>query len=143
MRRNMRLTCVLAVAMAWSGLACDSQADTQARRRYVLVHGAWMGAWAWDDVAAGLRAANADVAAVELPAHGADTTGLEGATLDAYVAKVRAAVDAAGGPVILVGHSLGGVVVTATAELAAPSIAKLVYLGAYYRRTARACSISR
>ena len=98
---------------------------------YVLVHGAWMGAWAWDDVAAGLRAGGATVEAVELPGHGADTTPLSGATMDAYVAKVGAAVDAAGKPVILVGHSMAGMVITQVAELKADSIAKLVYLAAY------------
>lgn len=98
---------------------------------FVLVHGAWMGAWAWDDVAAAMRAKGASVTTVELPAHGADMTGVSGATLDAYVAKVRGAVEGAGEPVVLVGHSMGGVVITQLAESVPDKIADLVYLAAY------------
>jgi pimeloyl-ACP methyl ester carboxylesterase len=98
---------------------------------YVLVHGAFMGAWAWDDVAAGLRAKGATVVAEDLPAHGADTTPVSGATLDAYVAKVVGAIDLAGSNVVLVGHSMGGVVVTQAAEQRPDKIARLVYVAAY------------
>jgi pimeloyl-ACP methyl ester carboxylesterase len=98
---------------------------------FVLVHGAWMGAWSWEDVADRLRAQNAKVEVVELPAHGADTTPVSDATLDAYVAKVSAAVDAAAEPVVLVGHSMAGVVITQTGENKPDQIDKLVYLAAY------------
>jgi pimeloyl-ACP methyl ester carboxylesterase len=102
---------------------------------YVLVHGAWQGAWAWDEVAAGLRAIGAkDVIAVELPAHGADETPVADATLDAYVAAVERAIDAAHAPVVLIGHSLGGVVITQAAERRPKRIAKLVYVAAFVPR---------
>ena len=106
-------------------------AKTMNTNTYVLVHGAWMGAWAWDEVATGLRAKGATVVAVELPAHGKDTTPLQGANLDAYVSKVGGAVDAAGKPVVLVGHSMAGMVITQVAELKADKIKALVYLAAY------------
>ena len=99
---------------------------------YVLVHGAWMGAWAWDDVATGLRAEGATVVAVELPAHGKDATPLRGANLDAYVDRVGSAVDAADKPVVLVGHSMAGMVITQVAELKPDKIRSLVYLAAYF-----------
>ena len=102
-----------------------------APKSYVLVHGAWMGAWCWNEVAQQLRADGEIVTTVELPAHGDDHTALADATLDAYVAKVSAAVDTSATPVILVGHSLGGVVVTAVAEHEPSKIAKLVYVGAF------------
>lgn len=98
---------------------------------FVLVHGAWMGAWCWDEVGAGLKAKGATVTTVELPAHGADMTPLAGATLDAYVAKVGDAVTAATGPVYLVGHSLAGVVITNVAEKLPAKITGLVYLAAF------------
>ena len=124
------LALVLMVAVPVIG-GCDSSSGTAAKKSYVLVHGAWMGAWCWDDVAAGLRGGGDTVATVELPAHGADQTPVSEATLDAYVAKVAAVIDAAPQPVILVGHSLGGVVVTAVAETAGAKIDRLVYVGAY------------
>jgi pimeloyl-ACP methyl ester carboxylesterase len=95
---------------------------------FVLVHGAFMAAWGWNSVVAGLQAQGAKVTVVELPAHGADTTPLSGATLDTYVAKVGSAIDATGDSVVLVGHSMGGVVITSVAEKMPSKIAKLVYL---------------
>jgi pimeloyl-ACP methyl ester carboxylesterase len=125
----------LAVAVILSTLVgCDSEPMSALQRSYLLVHGAWMGAWCWDDVARGLRARGATVATVELPAHGSDHTPLPEATLDAYIAKVRAAVDAAPNPVILVGHSMGGMVITGVGEVDGAKIAKIVYLGAYLPR---------
>ncbi len=102
-----------------------------ARPTFVLVHGAWSGAWVWADVIAGLRAGGAEAVAVELPAHGADTTPIAGATLDAYEQKVSAAVAQAAPPVVLVAHSMAGVVATQAAERGPDRIAKLVYLAAY------------
>jgi pimeloyl-ACP methyl ester carboxylesterase len=98
---------------------------------FVLVSGAFMGAWGWSSVAAGLRAQGAKVTVVELPAHGADTTPLGGATLDAYVVKVGSAIDATGDSVVLVGHSMAGMVITSVAEQMPDKIAKLVYLAAF------------
>jgi pimeloyl-ACP methyl ester carboxylesterase len=98
---------------------------------YVLVHGAWMGAWVWDGVAQGLRSAGATVQVLELPAHGSDEAPLSAATLATYVAKVRAAIESAHGKVILVGHSMAGMVVTQAAEDLAERIDKVVYLAAY------------
>lgn len=132
MKRLTLVPLVLAALSAPLGCNDDAQdSNTTTQRSYVLVHGAWMGAWCWNDVAAGLRAKGATVATVELPAHGADQTPLPEATLDAYAAKVRAAVEASATPVVLVGHSMGGVVVTAVAETSGAKIAKVVYLGAY------------
>ena len=111
--------------------AVDGAPAPTTRASYVLVHGAWMGAWSWDAVAAGLRARGATVTVVELPAHGADESPRTSATLDAYVNKVDAAIDASAMPVILVGHSMGGVVITQAAETRPDKIAHLVYLTAF------------
>jgi len=120
----------LALTVTAAGCGNDDK-DVTAQRSYLLVHGAWMGAWCWDVVAAGLRSHGSTVTTVELPAHGGDQTPLPEATLDAYVATVRAALATAPQPVILVGHSMGGMVVTGVAELDGPKLAKVVYLGAY------------
>jgi pimeloyl-ACP methyl ester carboxylesterase len=100
-------------------------------KSYLLVHGAWMGAWVWDTVAAGLRKRGATVKVIELPAHGSDKTPLAGANLATYVAKVDAAIDASQGKLVLVGHSMAGMIITQAAEDRPERIDQLVYLAAY------------
>ena len=106
-------------------------AEPPAATSFVLVHGAWMGAWSWDAVAAELRARGAAVTAVELPGHGDDDTPAPEATLDAYVATVASAVDASAAPPVLVGHSMAGMVISAVAEQHPEQLRGLVYLAAY------------
>src|SRR4051812_40203852 len=48
---------------------------------YVLVHGAWLGAWSWDKVARQLEQAGGKVIIPELPGHGDDQTPVPGASL--------------------------------------------------------------
>lgn len=98
--------------------------------RVVLVHGAWHGAWCWDAVVEGLRAEGITADAVDLPGHGDDTMPLTDLYGDA--ARVTAALDALAtvedDPVLLVGHSYGGAVITEAGVH--PSVAHLVYLAA-------------
>lgn len=92
----------------------------------VLVHGAWHGAWSWSALQAALDARGVAHVAVELPSVGDDPAcDLRG---DAEV--LRSAVRDVDGPVLLVGHSYGGMVVTEAA--AGPEqVAGLVYLTAF------------
>jgi pimeloyl-ACP methyl ester carboxylesterase len=92
---------------------------------YVLVPGAWCGPWAWDELTPHL---DGTVVAVDLPSAGTDPSIL--GDLSADVAAVRAAVDAADGPVILCGHSYGGMPITELADH--PAIAHAVYLTAFF-----------
>ncbi|GEL21250.1 hypothetical protein PSU4_02040 [Pseudonocardia sulfidoxydans NBRC 16205] len=91
----------------------------------VLVHGAWHGAWAWDSLRTELP--DVETIAVDLPSSGPDPASL--GTLDDDVAVVRAAVAAAGRPVVVVGHSYGGVPITEGLD-GADGVARLVYLTA-------------
>ncbi|MGD9989241.1 alpha/beta hydrolase [Pseudonocardia sp.] len=91
----------------------------------VLVHGAWHGAWAWDSLRTELP--DVETIAVDLPSSGPDPTSL--GTLDDDVAVVRAAVAAAGRPVVVVGHSYGGVPITEGLQ-DTDGVARLVYLTA-------------
>ncbi|MFQ5426022.1 MAG: alpha/beta hydrolase [Gaiellales bacterium] len=94
----------------------------------VLVHGSWHGAWVWDSVAERLREAGHQVIAPELPSVGSDATQLGDMYADA--AAVRAAIDACGGPVVVCGHSYGGVPVTEAAA-GRDDVTHLVYLAAF------------
>jgi pimeloyl-ACP methyl ester carboxylesterase len=97
---------------------------------FVLVHGAWHGAWAWYKTKTQLEAMGHVVSVVELPSHGIDKTQPETVTLDDYTNRVVEAIDEAGEPVILVGHSLAGIVISGAAEARPDSVEKLVYLAA-------------
>ena len=98
---------------------------------FVLVHGAWHGGWCWYRIAARLEAAGHTVFAPDMPGHGTDRTPIEDVTMDAIVAKIGGCIDAAKEPVILVGHSYGGAVITQTAERYAAKISRLVYVAAF------------
>jgi pimeloyl-ACP methyl ester carboxylesterase len=102
--------------------------------RYVLVHGAWHNAWCWEGVAGDLRAAGHEVDAIDLPGHGADATPHGEVTLDAYADRIVDAIGPDGDPVVLVGHSMGGIAITQAAERAADRLSRLVYVTAFLPR---------
>lgn len=97
---------------------------------YVLVHGAWADESAWGFVRNDL-AKNANVVAVNLPAHGADNTYGVGVGLKNYVKTVSDAINKINGKVVLVGHSMGGMVISQVAENLPNKIDKLVYVSAF------------
>jgi pimeloyl-ACP methyl ester carboxylesterase len=94
----------------------------------VLVHGAWHGAWAWDELRKRLDDEGIATVAVDLPSIGPDPDVLTDMYADA--ATAREAIDAVDGPVVVVGHSYGGVVITEAAAGAA-NVTHLVYLTAF------------
>jgi pimeloyl-ACP methyl ester carboxylesterase len=99
--------------------------------RFVLVHGAWHGAWSWDGIAEDLRAAGHEVDALDLPGHGEDATPHEEITLDSYVARVVEHLGEDGDPVVLVAHSMGGIPVTQALEVRPDRVAKAVYVTSF------------
>ena len=100
-------------------------------KNYVLVHGAWQAPYVWDAVKASLINEGNNVTVVELPGHGNDKTVPSTLTLNTYRDKVTEAISKINGKVILVGHSLGGMVISAVAEQNPSKIEKLVYIAAY------------
>jgi len=94
----------------------------------VLVHGAWGGSWCWERVVPLLEERGLDTVAVDLPSVGAAPDYDGGLEADADVA--RAALDSRPGPHVLVGHSYGGMVITA-AGAGRTDIARLVYVCAF------------
>ncbi len=100
-------------------------------KNYVLVHGAWQAPYVWDAVKASLIKEGNNVTVIELPGHGSDQTVPSTLTLDIYRDKVMDAILKIDGKVILVGHSLGGMIISSVAEQIPSKIEKLVYIAAY------------
>jgi pimeloyl-ACP methyl ester carboxylesterase len=98
---------------------------------YVLVHGAWMSAWGWHKIVPLLEAAGHKVITPELPGHGTDKTPADKASLQAYTDTVVKVLDPQNEPVILVGHSMAGTVISQVAEARPDKVKTLVYLTAY------------
>lgn len=103
-----------------------------ADKTFILVHGAWYGGWCWYKVAPFLEAKGYPVMAIDLTGYGNDTTPAATVTLDDYVKKVAEAAYSAKGKVVLVGHSMGGAVISQAGEVLGPEkVEKLVYLDAF------------
>lgn len=94
----------------------------------VLVHGAWFGPWCWDAVQEHLNAAGVPTATVALSSVEGHTATLGG--LDDDAAAISAVLDAIAGPVVLVGHSYGGIPVTQVAA-ARDEVVHVVYVTAF------------
>ncbi len=105
--------------------------EPTARRRdgkhFVLIHGAWHGAWCWYKIVAGLEEAGQRATALDLPSGGIDGTPPSTVTLQAQATFL----DSLSQPVVLVGHSAGGPVISMVAEARPQQVEKLVYLTAY------------
>ena len=98
--------------------------------RMVLVHGAFSGAWCWEPVVPGLKAVGHTVETFDLPGQGGDRTPVADVSLDRY-AQRTCEVLAGGEPAVLVGHSMGGMVVTQAASRTPGHVKALIYLAAF------------
>ncbi|MBF9221290.1 alpha/beta fold hydrolase [Hymenobacter ruricola] len=131
--KTFRLATLLVAVLLCALAACSDQkpAPEIPPTTFVLVHGAWQAPYVWQPVQQRLEQQHHKVIVVELPGHGSDLTPPQALTLNAYRDKVVAAIRAQPNNVVLVGHSLGGMVVTAVAESIPARITKLVYVGAF------------
>jgi pimeloyl-ACP methyl ester carboxylesterase len=94
----------------------------------ILVPGFWLGAWAWDEVAAALRADGHDVTALTLPGLESVDADRSSITLSDHVDAICGAVTAAGRPVVLAMHSAAGVPGYAVSDRIPEQIAAMVYV---------------
>jgi pimeloyl-ACP methyl ester carboxylesterase len=99
--------------------------------RFVLVHGAFCGAWIWKPLLERLERASHSVEAFDLPGSGNDNTPVSEVTLEACAARLCAVVAGHSEPAIVVGHSMGGIIATQGAALCPRRIAALVYVTAF------------
>ena len=94
----------------------------------VLVPGFWLGAWAWDEVAAALRADGHDVTALTLPGLESADADRSAITMSDHVDAICEAVEAAGAPVVLAVHSGAGAPGYAVTDRIPEQIAAMVYV---------------
>jgi pimeloyl-ACP methyl ester carboxylesterase len=99
---------------------------------FVLVHGAWGGAWIWRRVIGPLRAAGHEVHAVTLTGDG-ERAHLRRPeiSLQTHIDDVLGLIDAEElTDIVLVGHSYGGMVITGAADALGARVRQLVYVDA-------------
>jgi pimeloyl-ACP methyl ester carboxylesterase len=99
-------------------------------KNYILVHGAWGGAWEFDDVVNLLTKTGNKATAVDLPGHGKNQVPLAEITMQAYVNTLLNVIKKQDERVILVGHSLAGAVIARVSELAPELIERLIFVAA-------------
>ena len=94
----------------------------------ILVPGFWLGAWAWDEVAAALRADGHEVTAITLPGLESKEADRSNVTFNDHVDAICDAVIAAGRPVVLALHSATGFSGYAATDRIPDKVAAVVYV---------------
>jgi pimeloyl-ACP methyl ester carboxylesterase len=111
---------VLAMGVATMGVVAPANAAPDAEKpTVVFVHGAFDDGSAWNEIIPSLHAKGLKVVSVQNPL----------SSLADDVSATRRALDAQTGPVVLVGHSWGGVVITEIGNH--PRVKSLVYVAAF------------
>lgn len=103
----------------------------------ILIHDAWHGGWCWSHVTPLLENAGYTVYAPTLPGYGPTHVGhetppspIENITLHTYTSTIGTLLDALTEPAILVGHGIGGIVLSQVAERWPAKIDRLIYVTA-------------
>ena len=143
--RMLPQSIALAAAIATAGCAQmpAGPSDAAHARTYVLVHGAFENQAIWNSVRQGLQQAGQQVIAIDLPGRDGDATPVDGLSLDRYRDTVQERIATLSQPVILVGHSFGGITISNVAEQHPERVRTLVFLAALLPRdgdSARALS---
>jgi pimeloyl-ACP methyl ester carboxylesterase len=94
----------------------------------ILVPGFWLGAWAWDDVAAALEADGHEVTALTLPGLESADADRSAVTFSDHVDAIVDAVRSAGQPAVLAVHSGTGFSGYAASDRVPDRIAAMVYV---------------
>ncbi|HTR26726.1 MAG TPA: alpha/beta fold hydrolase [Terriglobales bacterium] len=99
--------------------------------RFVLVHGAFCGAWVWEPLTELLEAAGHSVDTFDLPGLGEDHTPVSEVTLDACADRMCDVLASRPEPAMVVGHSMGGMVITQGSARCPERVVALVYVTAF------------
>jgi pimeloyl-ACP methyl ester carboxylesterase len=100
-------------------------------KTFVLVHGAWHGAWCWAAVINQLEKLGDRAYAVDLPGHGMNHADRSKVTLDSYVSATVDFIERHNlNQVVLAGHSLGGITIPGVAVKIPKRIKRVVWVTA-------------
>lgn len=100
-------------------------------RPYLFVHGAMRGGWLWEPLLGIMRPRGAECHAIDLTGHGKRAAQHQGVTMSTYANDVVSYIDTHKlRDVILVGHSMGGVIISKVAEAIPEKLLHLVYIAA-------------
>ena len=131
--KSMYLSAVVAAAVIGTSLILESASEGAVAsptgiKNVVLVHGAFADGSGWDAVAKILEKDGYKVSVAQPPetSYAADQR------------YTRAAIDAMGGPVVLVGHSYGGSIISEAGN--DPNVATLVYIAAFALDDGESCA---
>ena len=133
MKLSVPLSALSALLFASSAMAADSPVQNS-KPTIALVHGAFEDAQVWQAVSKRLRADGYPVLAVELPGRPGAPMSPADVSLDLYRDTILKALSATSTPAVLVGHSFGGITISAVAEAAPEKVRTLVYVAAYLPR---------
>ena len=132
MKKILILLTLTAIVSTFNTFAQYSKSKKmETTKTIVLVHGAFAGKYAWDKVKPELEKLGYKVVAFDLPAHGEDNTSPSAANFESYVNLTISKINEQQGKVILLGHSMGGMVISQVAEKIPFKIDKLIYLSAF------------
>lgn len=110
---------------------CATAGVAPDRGHFVLVHGAWHGAWCWTKPVPLLREQGHLVTAVDPPGRWQSPAQMAGIRAADYAETVSQVLRTSPFPVVLVGDSLGGATISLAAEQHPERIRRLVYLTAF------------
>lgn len=100
-------------------------------KHFVFVPGSFHASWCWYKMQPLLDKDGNTSEAIDLPAHGQDSTPISAVTLKSYVDAVCKVLEKYNEPVVLIGHSRAGIVISSVAERMPNKVDKLVYLCAF------------
>ncbi len=110
------------------------------KHTYILIHGAWHASWCWETIASQLKEAGHTVVTPDLPGHGTNEQDFTEINLSTYVKYIVSLINAQEQRVILVGHSMAGIIISQTAEYIPEKIKKLIYLVAFIPKNKQSLS---
>ncbi len=97
----------------------------------ILIPGLWLDASSWDEVVPHLEQAGHQTHPITLPGMDARNTDRSEVTRSDCVDSIVTAIDAANGPVVVVGHSMGAGLAYAAVDARPDRVARAIYIGGF------------